>query len=180
MATTTNPLSWEAFEQLPDDDWTHYEILQGELIALPPPQLPHSKVAKRVFLALLPLEQRGLGEVYAEAGYKLSHDPPTWIQPDVSFVRPGRTAAVTRYFTGAPDLAAEVVSPSDRAGDLDRKVEALLAAGGTIVWVIFPDARRVRVFQRDGTSFSRGIGDTLSAPDLFPDWALPVSKLFED
>jgi Uma2 family endonuclease len=179
MATTTNLMTWEAFEQF-FDDGMHHEIIAGEPITLPPPQLPHSNVAKRLYHALFSLEEKGLGEVFSEAGYKLSHRPPTWIQPDVSFLRPGRTGAKTGYLTGAPDLAAEVVSPSDRPGDLDRKVEALLAAGGTVVWVIFPDARRVRVFQRDGTSFSRGVNDTLSAPDLFPDWELPVSKLFED
>ena len=179
MATTTNLMSWEAFEQLPDDGM-HHEIIAGELITLPPPQFPHSKVAKRVFLALLPLEKQNIGEVFSEAGYQLSSDPPTWIQPDVSFLRSGRTAAVTRYLTGAPDLAVEVVSPSDSPGDLDRRVEALLAAGGAVVWVIFPETRRVRVFQHDGTSFSRGIGDKLSAPELLPDWELPVAKIFED
>ncbi len=179
MATTTNLLSWEAFEQLPDDGM-HHEIIHGELITLPPPQFPHSKIAKRLYRALLVVEEAGIGEVFLEAGYKLSDNPPTWIQPDLSFVRPGRTAGVTGYLTGAPDLAVEVVSPSDTPADLDRKVEALLAAGGMMVLVIFPDTRRVRVFRRDGTSFSLGAHDTLSAPDLLPGWEMPVAKLFED
>jgi Uma2 family endonuclease len=179
MATTTNLLSWEAFEKLPDDGM-HHEIIQGELITLRPPQFPHSKIAKRLHLALVQWEKQGLGEAFQEAGYKLSENPPTWIQPDVSFLRPGRTAGVTRYLTGAPDLAAEIVSPSDTPADLDRKVDALLSAGGLIVWVVFPDARRVRVFQRDGTSYSRGVQDKLSAPELLPGWEMPVAKLFED
>ena len=112
MATATNLLSWEAFEKLPDDGM-HHEVIQGELITLPPPQFPHVKVAKRLYQALFVLEEKGVGEVFVEAGYKLSEKPATWIQPDVSFLRPGRTADVTRYLTGAPDLAVEVVSPSD-------------------------------------------------------------------
>ena|SRR6266404_1521701 len=181
MATTTNLLSWAAFEQLPDDGM-HHEIIQGELITLPPPKPKHSNVASNAFVALLALKERGLGKVHAEAGYKLSEDPPTWIQPDVSFLRTERVRATEPdgYYTGAPDLAIEIVSPSDSARDLDRKVEALLAAGGQQVWVVYPDSRNVHVFLRDRTSRIRGIGDTLSLPDLLPGWEFPVAKLFED
>jgi Uma2 family endonuclease len=181
MATTTNLLSWAAFEQLPDDGM-HREIIQGELITLPPPKWKHSNVASNAFEALLPLKKRGLGKVYAEAGYKLSEEPPTWIQPDVSFLRAERVRTVDPggYSTGAPDLAIEIVSPSETARDLKRKVEALLAAGGQQVWVVYPEARKVHVFLRDGTSRTRRVSDTLSLPDLLPGWEFPVAKLFED
>jgi Uma2 family endonuclease len=181
MATTTSVMNWEAFEQLPDDG-THYEILEGELIALPPPKSGHSNVASNAFQGLLPLEEHGLGRVYAEAGYKLSENPATWIQPDVSFLSKDRIQATAPdgYFLGAPELAVEIVSPSESARDLERKVDALLAAGGKAVWVVYPASRKVRVFLGDGTSFSRTIHDTLSAPELLPGWELPVAKLFED
>src|SRR5712692_3708459 len=181
MATTTNLLSWEAFEQLPDDGM-HREIIQGELITLPPPKSIHSLVASKAAEALRPFRERGLGRVLLEAGYKLSEDPATWIQPDVSFLREDRVRATAPdgYFIGAPELAIEVVSPSESARDLDRKVEALLAAGGQQVWVVHTESRKVRVFLRDGTSYSRGVNDTLSAPELLPGWELAVAKLFED
>src|SRR6266849_4087856 len=128
MATTTNLLSWDAFEQLPDDGM-HREIIQGELITLPPPKSRHSLVATNILKALLPVEQRAGGRVLPEAGYKLSEDPATWIQPDVSFLREDRVRATAPdgYFIGATELAIEVVSPSESARDLERKVEALLA-----------------------------------------------------
>jgi Uma2 family endonuclease len=181
MATTTNLLSWAAFEQLPDDGM-HREVIQGELIVLPPPKSRHSLIANQTFKALLVLEQRAGGRLLLEAGYKLSQDPPTWIQPDVSFLRAEHVRATEPdgYFTGAPDLAIEIVSPSDSARDLDRKVEALLAGGGQQVWVVYPDSRNVHVFLRDRTSRIRSIGDTLSIPDLLPGLELPVAKLFED
>lgn len=177
MATTTNLLSWAEFEQLPDDGM-HHEIIEGELINYPPPKWKHSDVASNAFVALLPLRQNGLGRVHAEAGYKISHNPPSWIQPDVSFVRAERidTVAPGGYLTGAPELAVEIVSPSESAIDLDRKVEALLAAGSQQVWVVYPVSRKVRVFLSDGTSYSRGNGDTLS----FLSCEFPAAKLFED
>ena len=178
---TANLLSWEAFEQLRDDGM-HYEILAGELIALPPPKSGHSNVATNVFLILAQLMAKGLGRVYAEAGYKLSENPATWIQPDVSFLRPDRVRETPAdgYFPGAPGLAVEGASPSESAPDLERKVDALLAAGSLVVWVIYPVIKKVRVFLRDGTSFSRGIHEKLSLPELLPDWETPVSQLFED
>src|SRR5277367_6674291 len=163
MATTTNLLSWEAFEQLPDDGM-HHEILEGELITLPPPKFGHGDVAWRTANALRILQDRRIGRVYTEMGYKLSERPPTWIQPDVSFVHEERCLTARRdgYFIGSPELAVEVVSPSETLAGMDRKVKTLLAAGGAAVWVIDPETLSVHVFLRDGISFTRGIGDALS------------------
>src|SRR5258706_7842265 len=181
MVTTTTLLSWKAFEQLPDDGMRH-EVIEGELISLPPPKSGHARVAKRAYRALMPLEERGLGQVYVEAGYKLSENPPTWVQPDVSLITSerDRATAAAAYFTGAPELAVEVASPSESAPDMERKVDALLAAGSFAVWVIYPESRKVRVFLRDGISISRGMNDKLTLPELLPGWELPVSKLFEE
>ena len=181
MATTTNLLSWQAFEQLPDDGM-HREVIEGELISLPPPKSRHSIVAHNALRALLPIEERARGKVLVEAGYKLRDDPPTWIQPDVSFLRGDQIqrAAPDGYFFDAPELAIEIVSPSESARDMERKIDVLLAAGAHTVWVIYPESRKVRVFLRDGTSYSRGLTDKLSLPNLLPDWELPVSKLFEE
>jgi Uma2 family endonuclease len=123
-----------------------------------------------------------LGAVYQEAGYQLSDDPPTWIQPDVSVLRLERAKATKPddYFRGAPELAVEVVSPSETALTLNHKIKALLAAGSLAVWVIYPDSSEVRVYLPDGTSFTRGLADTLSAPELLPGWELPVARLFEN
>jgi Uma2 family endonuclease len=181
MATTTNLLSWEAFEHLPSDGM-HHEIIEGELITLPPPKSGHSEVARRTNRVLLVLEDRRLGRVYLEAGYKLSEDPPTWIQPDVSFLREERakTTDADGYFLGAPELAVEVISPSESADDVDRKVELLLAHGSLAVWVVYPRTHKVQVYLANRTSFSRGIHDSLSLPDLLPGWELPVARLFEE
>lgn len=182
MAATTGLITWQAFEQLPDGDGFHREVVEGELIVLPPPKSKHSKIAFAIAEALLPLKQRGVAKIYVEAGYKLSDDPPTWIQPDVSVLRIERARATRgdEYFTGSPELAVEVVSPSETARDLNRKIEAMLAGGSLAVWVIYPDEQEVRVFAPNGTSYIRRGDQTLTAPELLPDWELPVAMLFED
>src|SRR5580692_5550096 len=148
MATTTstNPqsahaMTWEAFERLPDGDGLHREILEGELQILPPVKSGHTKVAKRIYQALLALEDAAAGQAYMEAGFKLADEPATWIQPDVSFLLNGRVLATSeqQYFSRAPELAVEVVSPSESAKDLQRKVGLLLAGGSQMVWVVYPE-----------------------------------------
>jgi Uma2 family endonuclease len=181
MATTTNQLSWEAFEQLPDDGM-HRELIEGELITLPPPKLRHSEVAKRAFLALAAIEKRAGSRAYQEAGYKLTQEPYTWIQPDASMIRTDRVADADPdgYLLGAPELAVEVISPSESAVDVERKVELLLAHGGQIVWAVYPTTRTVRVYLADGSASLRGLNDSLTLPGILPGWTLPVAQLFEN
>jgi Uma2 family endonuclease len=178
MATTTGQITWQAFEELPDTDGFHREVVEGELIVLPPAKSGHSEIARRAHRGLIPLETGGLIRVYMEAGYRLSDDPPTWIQPDLSVLRTER-ALETRggdYFVNAPDLAVEIVSPSETARDLNRKIDLLLAGGSLAVWVIYPEEQEVRVFVPGGSSFIRRVNETLT----FQDFELPVARLFED
>jgi Uma2 family endonuclease len=182
MATTTTGLmTWEDFERLPDSDGCHRELLEGELQALPPAKAGHSLVAHRAHGILLPI-QPGLGRAFLEAGYKLSQSPATWVQPDVSFLRKERiqTTDEDGYFLGAPELAVEVISPSESGADIQCKIVLLLAAGSQAVWVIYPKTKTVQVHLPNGTSFTYGVKDTVSAPFLLAGWTFPVGKLFED
>ena len=183
MATVSTPavpqvLTWEAFEQLPDSDGMHRELLKGVLQVLPPAKLPHTKIAHRTYKLLSPMEERLACQVYIEAGYKLSERPATWVQPDVSVVATGRTLDGD-YVIGAPDLAVEVVSPSESAADIEEKVELMLEAGSQAVWVVYPKTRTVHVFTPGGSAKILSTKDSLAAPSLLPGWSAPVAKLFE-
>jgi Uma2 family endonuclease len=183
MATTTSTpvMTWEAFERLPDGHGLHREILEGELQTSPPTKSKHSNIASKLFETLLALQQRGLGRVYLEAGYRLSETPPTWIQPDASFLKIERVRETPEdgYFLGAPEIAVEIVSPSETAASLQRKVHLLLGAGGLAVWVVYPSTRTVVVHNPDGTAMRRIESDVLNAPFPVEGWELPVAKLFE-
>ena len=67
MAATTNLMSWESFEKLPDDAM-HRELIEGELQTLPPPKSGHSRVAMRLLKALLPAEEIAGGRFYFGGG----------------------------------------------------------------------------------------------------------------
>ena len=77
MATITGQVTWQAFEQLPDGDGWHRELIAGELITLPPTKSGHSKIARAIAKTLLAIEFGGIWKIFTEAGYRLSENPPT-------------------------------------------------------------------------------------------------------
>ncbi len=173
MAVATK-LTWEEFEKLPDDG-RHHELLEGEHIALTPPRFDHSAIADRILTILRRQTQR---KAYVEAGYRLGSD--SWVQPDVSIPSLEQLAGPKPggYLHGAPDLAVEVVSPSETAAILDRKVRRLLAAGESEVWVVYPETRTVHVFRRSGSQVKQA-ADRI-ATDVLPGWEANVADFFAD
>ncbi len=169
MAVATK-LTWEEFEKLPDDGW-HHELLEGEHIALPPPQRRHSETARRIFRLLDSCKGR---EAYFEAGFRIGGN--SWVQPDVSVLRAEQEQGASGYFEGPPDLAVEVVSPSETATVLHRKIDRLLSSGTGEVWVVYPETRTVQVF-RGAISETKHVGDIIQSP-LLPGCQANVADLF--
>ena len=99
-----------------------------------------------------------------------------------AFVRRERTETAEDgpgFFPGAPDLAVEVVSPSDRYTEVDEKVADWLDAGTLAVVVVNPRRRTVNVHRSltDITALSES--DTLDVSDVVPGWRMPVKEIFE-
>jgi Uma2 family endonuclease len=180
MATVTSPAMTEKeFARLPADGVRH-EINAGELITSPPPKSAHSLTALAVLEALLPYwRENPLGRAIPEAGYVLSQEPLTIRQPDVSVLSKARIEVTEEdsYFEGAPELAVEVVSPSDSAEDLEIKVRQYLSSGAQQVWVLYPKTRDVHVFQSDRYVVLKS-DQVLEGGDLLPGFSIKVSDLF--
>ncbi len=174
-------LSFDEFMALPDDGNRH-ELNQGELVVMPPPSTLHDLCAAKIMLPLsVWVAERKLGMVLANAGYVLFRQPERTVrQPDVSFVSRERLAASREavLIEGAPELAIEVVSPSDSAEDLNVKVRQYLEAGGKEVWVFYPKTRSVQVSKADGRTVTLSESDTLTT-DLFPGWSARVAGFFQ-
>ena len=170
-------LTFEQFEQLHDDGLKH-ELLEGEHIVVPPAKFRHTQIQQRISDALRPyVKQNALGEVYIEAGFRLTGE--TCLQPDVSFVRTSqiRRSDPEDYLAGAPAIAMEVASESNTAAQLDRKMEQYFAHGAEEVWVAYPQTKRVRIHFPDGRS--RTASEMLES-ELFPGWSVAVSSILGD
>lgn len=179
MATTTAPLTLEEFAKLPRGTEQH-EMSAGHLITMPLPKSLHSLVVGEVIQAL----QKALGRssslyVLAETGYVLSREPLTVRGPDASVISKERIGFTNPddYFEGAPELAIEVVSPSDSAEDLQLKIDQYLQAGAKQVWVLYPKTKHIHVF-RSGTIEILDETRTLEGGDLLPGFSVKVADLF--
>ena len=157
------------------------ELVRGELIMMSPAGSRHGSVVARLTGRMVGfVDEDRLGAVFgAETGFRIQHDPDSVRAPDVAFVRASRLPAdlPEGFFPGPPDLAVEVVSPSDRASEVLAKVQDWLEAGSAAVWVVDPETRRVSVY-RAGEMAVLKETDVLSGGDLLPGFSLPVARIF--
>jgi Uma2 family endonuclease len=137
---------------LPDDGFRH-ELVKGELLTMSPSGREHCIVAGRLHTRLGNyVESQKLGEVLcAEAGFKLEENPDTVLAPDVSFLSNELLALETKGFhPGAPELAVEVLSPSDRKKEVEQKTAMWLTLGAQAVWLVDPRAKTIDVRLANG------------------------------
>ena len=162
---------------MPDDGF-RYELVQGELRQMTPAGNVHGRVVMNFGISLGSyIKEHNIGVVYAaETGFKLATNPDTVRAPDVAFVSRARVEAVGEvegFWHGAPDLAVEVISPSDGYADVEEKVFDWLDAGTKMIVVVNPP-------QRSGprTSHNRHHrthrGNVLNGADVVPNFELAV------
>jgi Uma2 family endonuclease len=181
MATTTTaPMTLEEFERLPDDG-NRYEVSEGELIVMTAPKSLHNRIVRKIFKAIEAfLDKSALGESYAESAQILSRNPLTIRIPDVAFLSNERirTTEEDEYFAGAPELAIEVVSPSQSANYMGTKVEQYLRFGAKQVWIVYPKRKCIHVYRADKSMAILDESETLTGGDLLPGFSVKVSDLF--
>jgi Uma2 family endonuclease len=116
-------------------------------------------------------------------GFVLARNPDTLRGPDVSFVskdRAGSLANEPQWFEGAPDLAIEILSPSDLPSEIHAKIADYLAAGSRLVWVVDPKERSVRTYRSLLAPRRLSSKETLDAEDVLPGFTIAVAKIFGD
>jgi Uma2 family endonuclease len=158
------------------------ELVRGEVRLTPPPAPRHATVwVNLTFLLTQHVRKTDAGHVFAESSFELVQLPRTVRAPDVAFVRKGRLppgAMDESRLKLAPDLAAEILSPSETASRLDEKLDDYAVSHVPLVWVIDPKRRTVMVITSDAPVRWLRDGDTLDAGNVVPGFACPVSDLF--
>jgi Uma2 family endonuclease len=158
-----------------------WELVDGEPIELSP-AAGRSGWISATIVALLAnhVRQSGLGWAFsAETGFVLFGDRQTVRSPDAAVVLRSRLAELPDSFVPmAPDLAVEVLSPSDRMTDALAKVVMFLQAGTPLVWLVNPTTRTVVVFRSETNPVTLGERDTLDGGDVLPGFSVPVAEVF--
>jgi Uma2 family endonuclease len=170
----------EAFLAMPDRE--RFELIDGHLVEVNVSVLS-SLVGTRIASALENhCRPNDLGNVWAaDLHVRCFADPGRFRKPDVTFVSRERFAPEMLEegaLTIPPDLVVEVISPNDLAYDVEKKVREYLDTGVRVVWVVYPDLRRIGVHRADGTISGLGEADELSGEDVVPGFRCPVAALF--
>ena len=180
MYTPTRTMTAKELANMPDDGFRR-ELVKGELREMAPAGRFHGRYAMRIGASLLSwAETTSAGEVYAaETGFLLASDHVR--APDAAFVRAERLAEIgdaDSFIPLAPDVAVEVVSPSDRYAEVNEKIEDWLDAGTRAVVVADPRRRIVSVHSRGAPTVTLDESDILEVGDAAPEWAMAVANIF--
>jgi len=184
MALPEQSMTADQLLDLPDDGRRH-ELVGGFVLSEPPASFKHGNVAAEIFRRLIEfVRQNDLGRVVStETGFLLARDPDTVRAPDVAFVSRSTIERVGRFrgfFPGAPDLAVEVLSPSERPADVHAKTGDYLAAGTRVVWVVDPSRRQVRVHRSLLHPLMLDETEMLEGDDVLPGFQVQVARFFPD
>lgn len=184
VATAPTRITAEQLEQWPESG-ERLELVRGRVETMAPAGFEHGLVATALvhILRAFVIERRLGAVVSAETGFVIAHDPDTVRAPDVAFVTADRVTTQKRpsgYFVGAPDLAVEVVSPTDTNDAVEAKVLDYLDAGTRQVWVVSPRHRTLQVVESRQSSRILGPDDTLDGGDLLPGFSLRVGEIFPE
>jgi Uma2 family endonuclease len=168
---------------IPDD--MLYEVVDG--------QLKEKAVgAREIEIATLLIEflapfvrAHRLGKVLGEMIFRINIIKDLQRRPDVAFVSSARWPIKRRVPDTAvwdlvPDLAIEVISPTNAAVDVQTKIHEYFEAGVRSVWVIYPKQKSIHVYASTTQIQGLQLGDELDGGELIPGFRLPLAALFED
>jgi Uma2 family endonuclease len=170
-------------EALPEDGYIH-EIVNGELIMSPKNNWLHGEICMRLSTAMKHFaDLHRLGAVWdSSTGF--------WMEnlncraPDISFVRKERLRGLKRheakFFQGAPDLAVEVLSPSNARREVDERLSDYFSSGAQLAWVIDPERELVEICHAPTQRRLLGSGAMLDGEQLLPGFQYPIADLFKE
>jgi Uma2 family endonuclease len=180
-AVAPQTVTAEAFWQLPETEYQR-ELVRGEVVETMPAGGRHGIIAARLVFRLQTwIEQGAGGYVGVESGFILGRNPDTVRAPDVFYVRADRIpegGVPEAFWDMAPDLAVEIVSPSESADEVREKVRDYLAAGTPLVWVVYPRSQEVLVHTPDGAAYTYSGQDILQHADMLPGFTCVAADLF--
>jgi Uma2 family endonuclease len=180
MAMARRSLSDDELLQLPEDGAKH-ELVDGDLVVSPAGGR-HEEICVLLAAALLAfVREKKLGKVF---GSNLLYILPSGNRrgPDVSYVAAARLPggrAPEGFFEGAPDLAAEILSPTDSARKTLDKIGEYLQAGTRLVWLIDPGRRTASAYRSPTDVRQIAVDRSLEGDDVLPCFSCPLATLLE-
>ena len=174
-------LTYEDYAALPEDG-NRYELHEGELSVTAAPGAWHQRTLLNLALILGPyVKEHTSGELFI-APFDCIMTNVTVVEPDLLYVDEARRRLVSsRALEGAPTLAVEILSPSTRHIDRNRKTALYAKHGVEWYWIVDPDARTIDAYhlERDGYRLAGRLeGFVPVALPPFPDLVLDPAAIW--
>ncbi|MBM3238081.1 Uma2 family endonuclease [Candidatus Poribacteria bacterium] len=166
-------------EEFMANDYESYEFVEGELRPMSTPTMEHGQIGVNIIILLHSyVKANKLGRVYSiETTFQVGNSGR---KPDVAFLFKEHIPANVRQASSVPpDLAVEIVSPSDTLYDVQEKVFEYLDAGTQLVWVIEPVGQTVTVYRSRTDIKVLTVKDTLTGEDVIKGFHCSVAEIFE-
>ena len=164
------------------DDGYRYELIRGKLVKRPASGFEHGVCSANINMSIgAYVQAHRLGVTPVAATFLLATDPDHARIPDVAFVSAERLHLIedrARAFPAAPDLAVEVISPTDRLTQVREKVADWLVHGVRMVIVVNPRNRAVEVHRPQRAMVTLTEADTIDGGDVVPGWRMRVADVF--
>ena len=158
-----------------------YEIVDGQPEAKEMPGARHSGICGRLTVKLgMYLTANQLGELYPEGSFQIGANERI---PDLAFVSAVRIPPEGEPDTKwpmPPDLAVEVISPSNTRREMERKLADYFAAGVAAVWLVYPKSREVVMYSAPNKSVTLQGDDALAGGTILPGFSIPVAQIFAE
>jgi Uma2 family endonuclease len=177
-------LTADEFERLPGQEGYLLELVRGVVVRERGPGPLHGRLQSRMAHLLESwMEQRKeRGGVLVHAGFVLATGPDTVRLPDVAYVSAPRVPESgygNRLWRLSPDLAVEVISPSNTWTEIQEKVTDYFAAGTPLVWVVDPPTRTVTVYRPEVRAERLDESGALDGEDVLPGFRVRLAEYFD-
>ena len=182
MGVASQSVTLAEYLRMEFPEGTKDELIRGEVVISPAAKPNHQLIA----LQLLDLLRAVVDKAKFDVSYDMSivldaEDLPSMPRPDVFVINRAhyrKAAAEDRYPVGSPELAVEIVSPSNTRKELENKIGIYLANGSLAVWIVDIKKRAVQVWKKDGRSIEYREGNAVPLPARLSKRSLQVSDIF--
>ena len=178
----TTLLSVADYAELAEHDERYVtELVRGVVVREPRRRHRHGQIQVEIAFQLRAWAGTRDASVTVESGYILSDDPATVRGPDVAVVLGSRSSdgQPGGWLRGAPDLAVEILSPSDTSIAVHQKTLQYLEAGARLVWIVDPDARTVTIYRPNGSANLVRAHEVLTGEDVLPGLSVDLSDVMQ-
>jgi Uma2 family endonuclease len=185
MASLPNPqtVTYEEWLRMPEVTDFIEEVVDGEILIMPPNKLKHALIAQRIYKALdAQLDAREFLVLATVFGLVIRKAPLTSRVPDVAVFQTSTMIEQDGYVHSAPQLVVEVLSPGNTRRERERKLADYASLGVPEMWVVSPEARTVEVlylengFLRSAQALTQGVLE----PKQFPGVQIQISEIWPD